>query len=138
MSNNVVGLGKLNIPGIITTESATAALNILVGVWKEYKVTCEVEKTKRDTVYAWRDTRLQELNNNKKILEQYLEGVFKERATTIHGFFDKLDRGIENGDHQLIDQMVTGILSIARESPLAGAKELISAMYDPDTKVIEI
>jgi hypothetical protein len=72
------------------------------------------------------------------VLEQYLSGMFKERATTISGFFEALDKGIASGNSELISSSIGAIVSITKESPLAGAREIIGAMYNPEVKTIEI
>lgn len=136
MKNKVSNLVK-NIP-INHTETAGASFNMLVSAWADYKKIAETEGTKRSAISAFKDTKLAQIESQRNILEQYLSGIFKERATTINGFFERLDKGIESGDSELIGLAIGAIVDITRESPLAGAREIIGAMYDPDIKTIEI
>lgn len=120
------------------TLAADESLKMLVNAWANYKNTVEVETTKRASIQAWRDTRLAELDNQRKILENYLSNTFKERSEMISGFFSALDKGIESGDSSLINSSIGAILSVAKESPLAQAKEILMAMNDPKVGFIEI
>lgn len=119
-------------------NAANESLNVLVKAYSDYKITAQLEKTKRTAIIAWRDTKTTELNNQRGVLEEYLKLTFKERSTNIEKFFDVLDKGIESGDDSLIEKSIAGILSIAKDSPLAGARELMIAMRDPSVKSIEI
>lgn len=136
MKKQVVSLVK-NLP-VNPTETAGASFNMLVSAWADYKKIAETERTKRAAISAFKETKLAQIESQRSILEQYLSGVFKERASTINGFFERLDRGIENGDSELIGLAIGAIVDITKESPLAGAREIIGAMYDPDIKTIEI
>ena len=119
-------------------NAANGSLNMLVEAYSNYKSTAQLEKTKRTAIVAWRDTKTTELNNQRGVLEEYLKLTFKERSTNIEKFFDVLDKGIESGDDSLIEKSIAGILSIAKDSPLTGARELMIAMRDPNVKSIEI
>lgn len=136
MKNKVASLVK-NIP-INHAETAGTSFDMLVSAWADYKKIAEVEGTKRAAISAFKDTKLSQIETQRNILEQYLSSVFKERAATINGFFERLDKGIESGDSELIGLAIGAIVDITRESPLAGAREIIGAMYDPDIKTIEI
>jgi len=136
-----MNLKKVPLGTFIPKPSPMAAdesLKMLVGAWSNYKHTVEVETTKRSAISAWRDTRIAELDTQRDILQQYLAGMFQERSTMISGFFVALDKGIEQGNSELINQAMASIVAIAKESPLAQAKEVLLAMYDPNVKHIEI
>ena len=119
-------------------NAANDSFKMLVDAYSNYKHTVQVEKTKRTAIEAWRETKVHELNNQREILEIYLKETFKERAKNIEGFFATLDKGIESGNDNLIEQSIGAILSIAKQSPLAEAKELMVAMRDPNVRTIEI
>lgn len=119
-------------------NSANNSLSMLVDAYSNYKNTAQIEKTKRTAITAWRDTKTTELNNQRKVLEEYLKLTFKERSTNIEKFFDVLDKGIESGNDNLIEKSIEGILAIAKDSPLTGAQELMNAMRDPNVRSIEI
>jgi hypothetical protein len=111
---------------------------MLVTSWVEYKKVAEVEGTKRAAISAFRDVKLEQIGAQRAVLEQYLAKTFEERASTIHNFFERLDKGIETGDSALISGAIGAIVDITKQSPLTGARELINAFYDPDIKTIEI
>ena len=67
-----------------------------------------------------------------------MKETFKERATVIEGFFEKLDEAIESGNDNLLEKSIMGILTIAKHSPLLQAKDLMDAMRNPDVKVIDL
>ena len=134
---------KVSIPGsgavpVNPVAAAGDSLKMLVDAWSSYKQTVEVETTKRAAIQAWRDTKLAQLENQRRVLEDYLAHAFKERSVMISGFFNALDHGIKSGDSQLINSSLGAILAIAKESPLAQAKEIVLAMNDPNVGFIEI
>lgn len=124
-------------PGI-PTQAAQSSFDMLVSSWSEYKKVAEIEGTKRAAISAFKDVKLEQIGAQRAILEQYLTNTFQERATTIHGFFEVLDKGIESGDSALISNAIGAIIDISKQSPLAGARELIGAFYDPEVKTLEI
>jgi hypothetical protein len=64
--------------------------------------------------------------------------VFKERALVIDGMFEQLDRGISSGNMELASMAIGAIVSVAKSSPLEGARALISDLRNPAVKEIEI
>ena len=124
-------------PGV-PTQAAQSSFDMLVSSWSEYKKAAEIEGTKRAAISAFKDVKLEQIDAQRTILEQYLANTFQERAATIHGFFEVLDKGIESGDSTLISNAIGAIIDISKQSPLAGARELIGAFYDPEVKTLEI
>ncbi len=117
---------------------AGKALGNIVDAWKQYKITAEVEQTKREAIRATRDTNIKMIEENASILKSYLEGMFKERGLVIDGMFDRLDRGLAEGNTQLAADAMAAIVAVSRESPLAGARDILVSMSDPAVKSIEI
>lgn len=138
VKSNVTVLDSVSKLPIGHVNAAASSFQMLVEAHYQYKTTVQVEKTKRAAISAWRDTKVLELNNQKEILELYLKESFKERAKSIEGFFNALDKGIASGNDHLIDQSLGAILAIAKQSPLAEAEKLMMAMRDPNTKSIEL
>lgn len=119
----------------------TAALDsfrMLLDAHHNYKKTVQVETTKREAITAWRDVRLKDLENRRAVLESYLTHSFAERHDLIQGFFERLDRGIDEGNDHLISEALSGIVAIAKQSPLADVEKLIGDMNDDSVKCIEI
>lgn len=126
-----------NLP-INSTEAAKSSFDMLVNAWAECKKISELEQTKRTEINAWKETNLAKINAQKTILEQYLTLAFKERAETIRALFERLDKGIENNNTDLINATLGGIIEMAKISPLKEAAQLVIAVNDPNTKSIEI
>ncbi|GFM56371.1 hypothetical protein OH710_00745 [Pseudomonas capsici] len=118
--------------------SAGESFNMLITAYSEHVKISETEKTKREAITAFKETKLSQIESHRKVLEQYLSNTFKERSSAISGLFDALDKGIESGNSDLISSSIGAIVSITKESPLAGAKEIIGAMYNSEIKTIEI
>lgn len=128
---------KTPIP-ILSPDAALEAFDRLIGAWKDYKITAEIEATKRENIRAWRDANVKAIEKNTEILKAYLEQAFAERRHTINQLFQRLDSGIEAGNPELVSLAMTAIISVTQESPLKGAQQLIAGMYDPDVKQLEI
>lgn len=126
-----------NLP-INPTDAASTSLKMMVSAWSEYKKVAEAESTKRTEIAAWKEVNITKINAQKEILEQYLAETFKERATTIKEMFQRLDRGIDEGNPDLINATLGGIIEMARISPLKEATKLIAAINNPDVQSIEI
>lgn len=117
---------------------ATKALNNIVDAWKQYKITAEVEQTKRESIRATRDVNIKAIEENAAILKTYLEGMFKERAGIIDGMFERLDRGLAEGNPQVASDAMAAIVAVTRQSPLAGVRELLGDLRNPEVTSIEI
>jgi hypothetical protein len=128
-------LKKLPAGGL---NAAQQSMETLYSAYFNYKNVALVEGTKREAIAAWRDVKLSELTNQRELLEQFMKETFKERATVIEGFFEKLDEAIESGNDNLLEKSIMGILTIAKHSALLQAKDLMDAMRNPDVKVIDL
>ena len=111
---------------------------IVVEAYKEnYRVT-EIETTKREQIQAYKEVELAKIKSQRKILEQYFEGIFSERKLMIKGIFDALDKGIQTNNLDLIQQSLGSVVAIAKESPLAGVQKLLSDYDNPEVEQIII
>ena len=128
-------LKKLPAGGL---NAAQKSIETLYSAYFNYKNVAQVEGTKRQAIATWRDANLTELTNQRELLEQFMKEIFKERATVIEGFFEKLDQALESGNDNLLEKSIIGILTIAKHSPLLQAKNLMDAMRNPDVKVIDL
>lgn len=140
MADNIitsVTKGKIPLP-IPDPTNAAQAFDNLVAAWKECSIITEHEKTKRAQIKSERDVSVKAIEENSKLLKLYLEKTFAERAETIQGMFELLDKGLESGKMDLASDAISAIVDITKQSPLAGARELISSIHDPNVKMIEI
>ncbi|WP_421196383.1 hypothetical protein [Aeromonas enteropelogenes] len=124
--------GKSIPPGM-----AIDALQQLQSTYVDYKHTVAVEKTKRQAINAWKETEICKIKAQQATLELYLKESFKEREKQIEGMFAALDKGIEMGNIDIVGEAMASIVAIAKESPLAQAKEAIAALKDPTVKSID-
>lgn len=134
------GIATLKQGGAIK-PSPTAALDsfrMLVDAQRDYKKTVELETSKREAIAAWRDVRLIDLENRRASLEGYLTHRFAERRYMIEEMFQRLDRGIDEKNDQLITGALGAIVDIARQSPLADVDKLIGDIDSPNVPSIEI
>lgn len=121
--------------GEITGVDALAALNQLVTAARESIEIHETESTKREKLRTYRETEVRRIKSSEKMLKQYFDQIFAERAETHKKLFAGLDIALESGDATALQAIVGGIVEVARTSPLAGIgdiAELKRAMEDPD------
>lgn len=121
--------------GEITGVDALAALNQLVTAARESIEIHETERTKREKLRTYRETEVRRIKSSEKMLKQYFDQIFAERAETHRKLFAGLDVALESGDTAALQAIVGGIIEVARTSPLAGIgdmAELKRAMDDPD------
>jgi len=85
-----------------------------------------------------KDVEIEKIQAQKEVLKTYLEGIFSERRYMIEEMFDKLDKGIENNNLELIQMSMSSIVSIAQESPLKQVESLMSDFKNDDVKSITI
>ena len=64
-------LKKLPAGGL---NAAQQSMEALYRAYFNYKSVVQVESTKRDAIAAWRDVKLEELANQRELLEQFHEG----------------------------------------------------------------
>lgn len=125
-------------PASIPIDAPKVAFDTLVNAWKECSIVSEQEQTKRENIRAYRDINVKAIEENSAILKLYLEKTFTERATTIQGMFERLDEGLKSGNTEVIALTIGAIIDITKQSPLAGARELLANYHDPNVKSIEI
>jgi hypothetical protein len=133
MIKEVVNIAKSN-PAMTIKDS----FNIFIDAYNENHKVTQIEKTKRAEISAHSQIELEKIRSQRAILEKYLEGIFDERKLMINGMFDTLDKGIENGNNELIQQSLGAIVAIAKESPLAGIQNLINDYNNDNIKSITI
>ena len=121
----------------VPTNAALESFNLLVQAHRDYKQTLEVERTKRALSADWRDVSIARLENQREFLQTYLKETFAERRHSIDEMFKVLDKGIADGNAEIINGAMNSIVGIVQSSPLKEAEKLIQAMNDPAVKHIE-
>ena len=120
-----------------STTAALDAFNLLVKTHHDYKVTAQQEHTKRADIAAWRDVQVASIQAQKDLLHDYLAQTFAERRHTIGEMFARLDKGIEDGNMDVMNMAMSSIVNIVQSSPLKEAQQIMQALYDPSVKRIE-
>lgn len=114
-----------------------SAVDKLMDSYQNYLLISEQERTKRATINSWRDIRLEEIRSQKELLSQYLRHCFAERRTVIDGFFNTLDKGLENNNIETINLAISGILGVVQYSPLKDMQNLMLDLKNDRVKEIE-
>lgn len=142
MSININSVPKISYLKTIKQQnpinSASLAFNNIVNAYKEYKVTHEIEETKRENIRAYRDITIEKYRKQRDFLEKYLTETFKERSTVIKGFFDALDSGLESGNDNIVKMAMAGIISVIQKSPLQDINDFMKKLESDSDEVIEI
>ena len=137
----MISADKIPLPIATSPNPVTPAIlafNNLVNAWKDCSIVTEQEKTKRENIRAYREVNVRAIEENSAILKLYLKNTFAERAFVIQEMFDRLDKGIESGNTEIISLTIAAIVDVAKQSPLAAARELIANYRDPNVAMIEI
>lgn len=117
---------------------ALEGLKTFVDVVRENHRVTEEETTKRVDISVMRDIEVKKIRAQKEILQNYFDSIFSERRYVIEEMFDKLDKGIENNNLELIQMSMSSIVSIAQESPLKQVASLMNDFKNDDVKEIMI
>ena len=128
-----------NITKLVTKTSPTSALdglNMLLNAHQEYTKIRETEHTKRDAIKAWRDIEVNRTNQQVDVLKTYLKESFAERKEMIDGYFDALNKGIENNNNVAIQMAMSGLVNLVQSSPLTSVNQFLAMMDDPNVKEI--
>lgn len=121
--------------GAITAPDGFAALTEIVEAARECIVVHDVERTNRAKIRAYEATEVARIKAAENILRSYFEQVFAERRTTFGELFSRLDQALEQGNSEVVNAALRGIVDIARTSPLADLGDLSqirAALDDPD------
>ena len=117
----------------MTAES----MHSLIDSYYSYKALCETEATKREQIAAERDAYVAKIEAQRQMLENYFAYSFKERRENFDQLFKALDKAIEKGDDTAINGVLTSMVTLFKESPLAQAKEVLRMADAPNVKEIE-
>ena len=121
--------------GSIQGPDGFAALNEIVKAARECVVVHSVERSKRKKIEAYEVTEVARIKAAEDLLRRYFEQVFAERRSNFAELFSRLDQAMEQGNGEVINAALRGIVDVARTSPLADLGDLSqirSALDDPD------
>jgi hypothetical protein len=93
------------------------------------------ERTARARITAYSEIEINRIKSAEDVLKGYFEKIFAERRSNFEGLFARLDTALEQGDGATVNNVLRGIVDIARSSPLADLGDLgklRAALDDPD------
>lgn len=122
----------------VNVAPAAEGFRLLVESWLEYKKISEAEETKREAIRGQRDVAIARINAQKEVFQNVINNSFAERARNFEKLFEALDKGIAEQNDQVINGAMQLIVGQMQTSPLAGMKDLMTAIANPDVKSIEI
>lgn len=112
------------VRGSLTPVMAVEALQQLVGQVIEYRRIVANERVRQEEIRAQRDVILAEIAMRREILLNAADKVFQERRETLGKMFDGLEQAVEKGDSESVGQVLSGIVALAKHSPLADVRAL--------------
>ncbi len=130
-------LPKTAVPTVSNALDAKSAFQGLMDSYSDYQKTKQREMTNREAIRADRDITLARIKSQKEVLELYLKETFKERRDMLNQMFKALDKGLETGDIDVINSSLGGIIAVAKESPLAQARQMLVDVKDPNVKSLD-
>lgn len=116
-------------------DAFSALSQIVDGVRESFHVH-QTESTKREKLKTYREIEVRRIEAAAKTLHDYFDRTFSERRETNKRLFENFDLAREAGDVAGMQVAVSGIVDVARTSPLAGIgnlSELRKALDDPET-----
>ncbi len=108
------------VTGGMGIESPTEAVKAIAAMGTEIAKAiqvCQIEETKRTEIRANMEVEVTRINAISKLLSDYLDKTFDERADLFDNYFHVLDRAIESGDTALMSATLGSINSLAAQSP---------------------
>lgn len=130
-------LPKTAVPTVSNALDAKSAFQGLMDSYSDYQKTKQREMTNREAIRADRDITLARIKSQKEVLELYLKETFKERRDMLNQMFKALDKGLETGDIDVINSSLGSIIAVAKESPLAQARQMLVDVKDPNVKSLD-
>jgi hypothetical protein len=113
-------------------EGGLRGAQMLSDFVKDYNDTVQRETTRRAEITARKDVRIAEIENVRAAMELYLKLTFDERRQNFDRMFDVLDKAQENGDLQGMQLTLSGILDLAKSSPLKDLATFKQSLDNPD------
>ena len=133
-TKNVAGaIKKLEeVSSVIPTTDVLSFLNNLTEAYKESKI------TERETarIIAQKEILLSEIDNRYNLYHQIFNQIFDERKVAIAKSFEVIDKGLKEGNNDLVSMGMQGLSKVVSTSPFANVDQL-SKMIE-NKNIIEI
>ena len=126
------------VDGAKSAASATdgfQALKLIVEATREAVVVTQTETSKRKRLATYEATEIERIRRAESVLKDYFAQVFAERRATFDEMFTRLDQALEQGNGEVVNIVMRGIVDVAKSSPLADVGDLSqirAALDDPN------
>ena len=135
-----VHIGKRVAKTPLTALNGFMALETMVDAARECFEVNQVERTRRAYIRGYREAEVRRIKGAEAILKKYFEQVFAERRENFSELFSRLDKALDQGNGEMFNVVLRGIVDIARTSPIADLGDLsqIRAALDDPNHVFEL
>jgi hypothetical protein len=100
------------------------AFKTFINAKKEYEITKEQERTKRQALDTDLKKYLTKVNQTKDFLSKHLTEQYSLRRETIEELFIRLDRALDEDKDSVAVQVLTALEGIVKESPLKEVEQI--------------
>lgn len=107
-----------------SSSDAVSALALMGTEIAKAVQACQIEETKRTEINARMEVEVTRINAISKLLSDYLNKTFDERAELFDNYFNVLDKAIASGDSELMAATLGSINSLAAQSPFKNLADL--------------
>lgn len=107
----------VDVASIATGADAVSAIAAMGSEIAKTIRICQIEETKRTQIKANMEVEVTRINSISKLLSDYLDKTFDERAELFDNYFRVLDKAIAAGDAALMSATLGSINSLAAMSP---------------------
>lgn len=124
----------------VTAADAFSAVTQIVDIAREFVAEHDEHVTKRQQLYTYEVTEVARIKAAETTLRNYFDLVFAERRAIYQELFARMDRALEEGNNEVLHSVVTGIVDLAKNSPLAELGDLsrVRAAWDDPNKTYEL
>lgn len=102
----------------------------LVSDLSEWRKVESVEQTNREMIAAQRDVWITKIRADREVMQQYLRQHEATQSKTLDELFTRLDKAIDGGNVDVVGQILEGIVSTVKSSPLGDLATLDKRMVD--------
>jgi hypothetical protein len=90
----------------------------------------EIQKNKRTQIRANTDITIKQIEVVRNTIQTYLDKTFDERRFLFKKEFELVDKALKTGNTILLEQSLSSITSLAKESPFKGLADFAQAQKE--------
>lgn len=120
----------------VTPVEAFEAVKEITELGRKLMADHDEHVTKRQQMRTYEATEVARIKAAESTLRAYFDMAFAERRAIYQELFARMDRALDEGNNEVLNSVVTGIIDLAKTSPLdqvGDLKGLRAAWDDPDT-----